>query len=115
MRLSQKHPESATTLSLVLESVDGAPLARALAGQFITLKLEPGDGVTPLVRSYSLSGPPDSTRYRITVKVEPHGAAGNYLRDTADVGDAVKVAAPRGQFTLDETSQPVVLVSAGVG
>ena len=115
LRLVAKHPESATALSLELESADGAPLARALAGQFITLKLEPGDGVPPLVRSYSLSGPPDSTRYRITVKVEPHGAAGKYLRDTVDVGDEIKVAAPRGQFTLDESAQPVVLVSAGVG
>jgi ferredoxin-NADP reductase/MOSC domain-containing protein YiiM/ferredoxin len=115
LRLATKRPESATTLSLDLESADGAPLARPLAGQFITLKLEPGDGATPLVRSYSLSGPPDSNHYRITVKLEPHGAAGNYLRETARVGDEVKVAAPRGQFTLDETSHPVMLVSAGVG
>src|SRR6185437_10682756 len=69
----------------------------------------------PLVRSYSLSGSPDSVRYRITVKVEAHGAAGRYLRTTVDVGDRINVAAPRGQFTLDEGAQPVVLVSAGVG
>ena len=104
-----------TTLSLDLESADGAPLAHPLAGQFITLKLEPRGGVPPLVRSYSLSGPPDSDRYRITVKVEPHGAAGTYLRDMADVGDEIKVAAPRGRFTLDDSARPVVLVSAGVG
>ena len=115
LRVVAKHPQSATTLSLDLESADGAPLARALPGQFVTLKLEPGGDIPPVVRSYSLSGPPDSTRYRITVKVEPHGAAGTYLRDTVDVGDAINVAAPRGQFTLDETEQPVVLVSAGVG
>ena len=88
---------------------------RALPGQFVTLKLEPGHGAPPLVRSYSLSGPPDGTRYRITVKVEPHGAAGRYLRATVDVGDRIKVAAPRGQFTLDDGARPVVLVSAGVG
>ena len=67
------------------------------------------------MRSYSLSGPPGSARYRITVKVEPHGAAGRYLRATVDVGDRIKVAAPRGQFTLDDGARPVVLVSAGVG
>lgn len=115
LRVVAKHPQSAMALSLELESADGAQLARALAGQFITLKLEPGDGVPPLVRSYSLSGSPDSTRYRITVKVEAHGAAGNYLRDTVSVGDEIKVAAPRGRFTLDQGEQPVVLVSAGVG
>ena len=35
----------------------------------------------PLFRSYSLSGPPSTDRYRISVKIEPNGAAGTYLRD----------------------------------
>ena len=77
-------------LSLELEADDGTPLARPLPGQFVTLKLEPGHGAPPLVRSYSLSGPPDGTRYRITIKVEPHGAAGRYLRDMVDVGNRIK-------------------------
>jgi ferredoxin-NADP reductase/MOSC domain-containing protein YiiM/ferredoxin len=115
LRVVAKRSESATVLSLELEPDDGTSLARALPGQFVTLKLEPGHGAPPLVRSYSLSGPPDSNRYRITIKVELHGAAGRYLRATVDVGDRISVAAPRGQFTLDDGAKPVVLVSAGVG
>lgn len=115
MRVVAKRSETANVLSMELEVDDGAPLPPALPGQFVTLKLEPGDGAPPLVRSYSLSGPPDRPRYRIAVKVEPHGVAGGYLRATVDVGDRIKVAAPRGQFTLDESARPVVLVSAGVG
>ncbi|MDX6254075.1 MAG: hypothetical protein QOJ11_409 [Frankiales bacterium] len=115
LRVVAKRAESASVLSLELEAEDGDALARALAGQFITVKLEAGTDAPPLVRSYSLSGPPDSIRYRIAIKVEPHGAAGRYLRDAVDVGDQIEVAAPRGQFTLDEGAQPVVLVSAGVG
>ena len=115
MRVVAKRSETATVLSVELEVDDGAPLPHALPGQFVTLKLEPGDGAPPLVRSYSLSGPPDRPRYRIAVKVEPHGVAGGYLRATVEVGDRIKVAAPRGQFTLDESAHPVVLVSAGVG
>ena len=115
MRVVAKRSETATVLSLELEVDDGAPLPPALPGQFVTLKLEPGDGAPPLVRSYSLSGPPDRPRYRIAVKVEPHGVAGGYLRATVEVGDRIKVAAPRGQFTLDESARPVVLVSVGVG
>ena len=115
MRVVAKRSETATVLSMELEVDDGAPLPPALPGQFVTLKLEPGDGAPPLVRSYSLSGPPDRPCYRIAVKVEPHGVAGGYLRATVDVGDRIKVAAPRGQFTLDESARPVVLVSAGVG
>ena len=115
MRVVAKRSETATVLSVELEVDDGATLPHALPGQFVTLKLEPGDGAPPLVRSYSLSGPPDRPRYRIAVKVEPHGVAGGYLRATVEVGDRIKVAAPRGQFTLDESAHPVVLVSAGVG
>ena len=115
MRVVAKRSETATVLSVEFEVDDGATLPHALPGQFVTLKLEPGDGAPPLVRTYSLSGPPDRPRYRIAVKVEPHGVAGGYLRATVEVGDRIKVAAPRGQFTLDESAHPVVLVSAGVG
>jgi ferredoxin-NADP reductase len=115
LRVVAKRPESPTVLSLELEPDDGTALAPPLPGQFVTLKLEPGHGAPPLVRSYSLSGPPESSRYRITIKVEPHGAAGRYLHAVVGVGDHISVAAPRGQFTLDDGAQPVVLVSAGVG
>ena len=40
-------------------------------------------GSSPLVRSYSLSGSPGDAGYRIGVKVEPHGAAGQYIRPTS--------------------------------
>ena len=115
LRLAAKRPESATAVSLELEPADDTPLPPGIAGQFVAVKLEPGGGASPIVRSYSLSGPSDRNRYRITVKVEPHGAAGRYLRDVVQVGDEIRVAAPRGQFTLDDTAKPVVLVSAGVG
>jgi ferredoxin-NADP reductase/MOSC domain-containing protein YiiM/ferredoxin len=115
MRVAAKRLETATVLSVELEVDDGAPLPHPLPGQFVTLKLQPGGGAPPLVRSYSLSGSPDGPRYRIAVKVEPHGLAGGYLRATVEVGDRIKVAAPRGQFTLGESAHAVVLVSAGVG
>ena len=115
LRVVDKQAESASVLSLTLEADDGEPLPNPLPGQFVALKLEPGDGAPPLVRSYSLSGPPARARYRIAVKVEPHGAAGGYLRAAVDVGDQLEVAAPRGQFTLDTGARPVVLASAGIG
>ncbi len=115
LRVVAKRAESANVLSLELGADDGEALAHPVAGQFITLKIDTGDDGSPLVRSYSLSGPPNGNLYRITVKVEPHGAAGRYLRDAVDVDDQINVAAPRGQFTLDVGAQPIVLVSAGVG
>ncbi len=91
------------------------PLAHPQPGQFVTLKLEPDRDAAPLLRSYSLSGPPGDAHYRISVKVEPHGAAGHYIRARVRVGDRLDVGAPRGLFTLDDGEGPVVFVSAGVG
>ena len=114
LRVAAKRTERVDAVSLELEADDGGALAPPLPGQFVVLRLRP-DGGSPVVRSYSLSGPPAGSRYRVTVKVEPHGAAGGYLRSAVDVGTRLDVAAPRGQFTLDASERPVVLVSAGVG
>ncbi|HET9646964.1 MAG TPA: MOSC and FAD-binding oxidoreductase domain-containing protein [Microlunatus sp.] len=115
LRVVATRHETDEVLSLDLEATDGDPLPHPLPGQYVTLKLEREPGAAPLVRSYSLSGPPDDARYRISVKIEPSGAAGQLLRTMVDVGSRIKVAAPRGQFTLDEGTGPVVLVSAGIG
>jgi ferredoxin-NADP reductase/MOSC domain-containing protein YiiM/ferredoxin len=115
LRVAAKRSETTSVISLELDADDGLPLAPALPGQFVTLRLEPGGGAPPLVRSYSLSGPADGARYRISIKVEPHGAAGGHVRDAVEVGDRIDVAAPRGRFTLDDGARPVALVSAGVG
>ena len=69
----------------------------------------------PLFRSYSLSGSLSTERYRISVKIEPNGAAGSYLREHARVGDALDVSSPRGSFILQSGDGPVVLLSAGIG
>jgi ferredoxin-NADP reductase len=72
--------------------------------------------VTPLLfRSYSLSGPASTERYRISVKIEPNGAGGSYLREHVRVGDALDVSSPRGSFIPQPGERPVVLLSAGIG
>lgn len=107
--------ESAEVVSLTLRSTDGQPLPPALPGQYVALRLQPAAGGPPLLRSYSLSGAPSAERYRISVKVEPNGAAGTYLRAHVRVGDVLDVSAPRGSFVLQPGDGPVVLLSAGIG
>ena len=114
-RVSRKAPESSDVTSLVLEPTDGRPIAAALPGQFIVLRLEPGSGAPALMRSYSLSGAPTAARYRVSVKRESHGAASIYVDDKLEVGDIVQASAPRGSFTLRPGAAPVVLLSAGIG
>ena len=107
--------ESADVLSLTMQSPDGEPLRTALPGQYVVLRLQTAAGGPPLFRSYSLSGPLSTERYRISVKIEPNGVAGNYLRDHVRVGDALDVSLPRGSFILQSEEKPVVLLSAGIG
>jgi ferredoxin-NADP reductase/MOSC domain-containing protein YiiM/ferredoxin len=115
LRVSRKLRESSNVTSLVLEPADGKPPTAALAGQFIVLRLRPRDDESVLLRSYSLSGAPSGDRYRISVKREPHGAAGAYIDTQVKAGDVLDVSAPRGSFTLRQGAHPVVLVSAGIG
>lgn len=86
-----------------------------MPGQYVVLRLRPTTGGGPLFRSYSLSGPHSTERYRISVKIEPNGVAGAYLREHLRVGDGLDVSLPRGSFTLQAEERPVVLLSAGIG
>ena len=67
------------------------------------------------MRSYSLSSAPDAGTYRISVKQEPHGIASSYLNHHLEPGAVLDVAAPRGDFVLDDGTGPVLLISAGIG
>ncbi|MEM5389167.1 MOSC and FAD-binding oxidoreductase domain-containing protein [Paraburkholderia phymatum] len=108
-------PESADVLSLTLRSADGQPVQQALPGQYVVLRLQPTVGGPPLFRSYSLSGAVSTESYRISVKIEPNGAAGHYLHEHVHVGDVLDVSSPRGSFILQQGDGPVVLLSAGIG
>jgi ferredoxin-NADP reductase/MOSC domain-containing protein YiiM len=115
LRVSRKNRESSSVTSLTLEPTDGRPLATALPGQFVVLRLRPAPNAPALLRSYSLSGELSDARYRVSVKRESHGAAGAYIDSQNRVGDVLDVSAPRGNFTLRSGDGPVILLSAGVG
>jgi ferredoxin-NADP reductase/MOSC domain-containing protein YiiM len=107
--------ESADVVSLSLSDPDGSSLAPAEPGQYLVLRLPRTAVGASLFRSYSLSGPPSTDRYRISIKIEPKGAAGNYVREHVRVGDILDASLPRGNFVLQAAERPVVLLSAGIG
>jgi ferredoxin-NADP reductase/MOSC domain-containing protein YiiM len=113
-RVSRKLRESDNVTSLLLEPTDGEAVPAALPGQFVVLRLGPASAPA-LMRSYSLSGEPGATYYRVSVKREAHGAASAYVNDELQIGDIVQASAARGSFTLRPGDTPVVLLSAGIG
>ena len=115
MRVSRIDRESVSVFSLVLVPADGKPLAAALPGQFVVLRLHVDSGAPPVLRSYSLSDLPSTEHYRVSIKQEEQGLASTYLRARMEPGTNLEVSAPRGSFTLRSGSEPVVLLSGGVG
>jgi ferredoxin-NADP reductase/MOSC domain-containing protein YiiM len=107
--------ESEDVLSVTLQRPDSQPLPAARPGQYIVLRLPPAGSGAPVYRSYSLSGAVSAEHYRISVKIEPNGVAGTWLRDHVRVGDTLDVSSPRGSFILQGGERPVVLLSAGIG
>jgi len=106
--------EDEEVLSLTLRAPDGQRLPASLPGQYVVVRLRPTASGTPIFRSYSLSGPVSTERYRISVKIEPNGVAGTLLH-ALRVGNVLDISSPRGTFTLRAEDRPVVLLSAGIG
>ncbi|WFU73401.1 MOSC and FAD-binding oxidoreductase domain-containing protein [Bradyrhizobium sp. CB2312] len=113
-RIARKVRESVNVISLWLAPTDGHPVAAALPGQFVVLRLEP-PSQPALMRSYSLSGGDGTSSYRVSIKQEADGAASRYIHERLGVGDIVGASAARGNFILRQANTPVVLLSAGIG
>ena len=114
LRVAAIHRESKDVSSFVFEKEDRSALPASIAGQFLVLRLRPGQGAAPILRSYSISGPPDGGTYRISVK-RAEGVGSRYISDSTHAGDMLEVSAPRGEFTLASGTLPIVFISAGIG
>lgn len=123
-RVVRKVQESAVIASLVLEPVDGQPLPDFRPGQYLSLKVRVPGQERDQIRQYSLSDAPNGRSYRIAVKRElapqtdpfaPGGLISNHLHDDVQEGDELLVHTPAGDFFLQDSDRPVVLLSGGVG
>ncbi|SDH94655.1 nitric oxide dioxygenase [Alteribacillus persepolensis] len=119
--VDKKVPESSVITSFYLRPEDGESLPAFQPGQYITLKAEiPGEKYVHL-RQYSLSAAPGNDYFRISVKREegqgtyPDGVVSSYLHQSVNTGDVLELTAPAGDFYLQESDRPVVLISGGVG
>ncbi|MFC5905882.1 globin domain-containing protein [Streptacidiphilus monticola] len=117
----ERRQETPNTISFLLRPADGRPAPRARAGQYVSVRLRMPDGIHQL-RQYSLSSDPgsDTDLRRITVKrvtgeSGPDGEVSHLLHTAVRDGDTLVLSAPFGDVVLDETDQPLVLASAGIG
>ncbi|OLN23610.1 nitric oxide dioxygenase [Domibacillus antri] len=117
--IEKKVVESSLITSFYLKAADGMPVPDYLPGQYITVRVSiPGEEYL-FNRQYSLSQAPGSGYFRISVKREadhvPNGKVSTFFHDHLNAGDMIEVSAPAGEFFLEKGSQPVALISGGVG
>ncbi|OCK77783.1 globin-like protein [Lepidopterella palustris CBS 459.81] len=126
-RIARKIKESEEITSFYLEPVDGRKLPGFRPGQYIAVRMEVAALKSLQARQYSLSDAPSEDYYRISVKREAGvdmadpkapahpGYVSNILHGEKKVGDVIEVSHPFGDFYLEESTAPLVLISAGVG
>lgn len=119
--IDNKEKETNSVTSYYLKPTDGGTIASYEPGQYLTLWAEiPGEKYKH-IRHYSLSDAPGKDYYRISVKKEkgrgeaPNGIVSNYLSSELNVGDKLEFSAPAGDFILDKSNAPLVLISGGIG
>ncbi len=121
----ERRQESPDTVSFVLAAPDDSPLPTARPGQYISVGVHLPDGARQ-IRQYSLTRAPGQNRWGITVKAipagrtadnldMPPGEVSNFLHHNLFEGDEVSVSAPFGDLVLDDSSAPLLFVSAGIG
>jgi len=119
-RISKIIDESTEIKSFYLEPTDGKPIATFKPGQYLSIKTFVEELGHEQPRQYSLSSSNDSNWYRISIKKEkgnenPDGIV-SYAMHNKKIDDVIQVSAPAGVFHIDpENTNPLVLISAGVG
>jgi nitric oxide dioxygenase len=110
-RVASKVRESDEITSFHLRPDDGGELLAFRPGQYIGLRIDiDGEEVR---RNYSLSAASNGREYRISVKREPNGKVSNHLHANVREGDVLELFAPAGDFTLEHSDKPLVLISGG--
>ena len=79
-------------------------------GQYVHLQPVGQDAV----RSYSMANESGSDQLEFFIRLVPGGQFSHWLH-TAQVGDAVKVGAPRGTFFLRQEDRPRLMIAGGSG
>ena len=111
-RIARKVVESDEITSFYLQPVDGGAVLAHKPGQYIGLRLDiDGEEVR---RNYSLSAASNGREYRISVKREDGGLVSNRLHAMGE-GETLELFAPAGDFILEPSDKPLVLISGGVG
>jgi nitric oxide dioxygenase len=118
-RVIERLEESDDAFSLLIVPVEG-PTPSHRTGQYVAIAVDLPDG-TRQPRQYTISSGPRGDALRVTIKRvlgvdgAPDGQVSTWLHENAQPGAVFDVSQPAGDVVLDESDDPLVLVSAGIG
>ncbi|MBL8398736.1 MAG: 2Fe-2S iron-sulfur cluster binding domain-containing protein [Candidatus Accumulibacter sp.] len=93
-----------------LKLPDGEPLAFK-AGQYLNIILDDGQR-----RAFSFANPPHQAELiELQIRLMPGGLFTSHVFTTMKVGDELHFEGPLGDFTLRESSRPIVFVAGATG
>jgi len=107
------HEGTATdTVSLELQSADGAPLPAYEAGAHVDVYVKSG-----LIRQYSLTGDPeDRSKYRLGVLLDPNSRGGSAaIHAKFKQGSTIRIGKPRNNFPIVKGAGHSILFAGGIG
>lgn len=112
VRVAERKVLTQSVVALTLASVDGETLPPYEPGAHIDVETPGGH-----VRQYSLyESSDDQQRYKIAVLHEPESRGGSRsIWYDVEVGDLLKVGAPRNHFKLDPGTKRAILLAGGIG
>ncbi len=118
-RVVERFEESDDVFSLLLAPVAGEVPSHH-TGQYVAIAVDLPDG-SRQPRQYTISSGPRGDSLRVTIKRvrgvdgNPDGQVSTWLHENAKPGTVLDVSQPAGDVVLDDSEQPLVLVSAGIG
>lgn len=117
--VDDRHEETADVFSLSLRPIEGA-LPGHRTGQYVAIAVDLPNGERQ-PRQYTISNGAGADTLQVTIRRvvgidgAPDGQVSNWLFEHAQPGTELDVSQPAGDVVLDESSAPLVLVSAGIG
>ena len=119
-KIVEKKQETSNAVSFVLRPVDGGEICTILPGQFISVRVYVKSEELIQPRQYTVVSS-DGYSIRICVKRidpkgdEPGGMVSTALHYDYNVGDLIDLAPPMGEYYLDPSDTPAVLIIGGIG
>ncbi|MBT9594797.1 MAG: oxidoreductase [Vitreoscilla sp.] len=112
VRVARKTTEALDICSFELVEAGGGKLPPFSAGSHVDVQV--GDGLT---RQYSLcNDPAASHHYQIAVLRDPKTRGGSAaMHERVNVGDLIRISAPKNHFALAHDAQRHLLLAGGIG